>query len=260
MNNENETIDFRIGMTGYTWNKVVSLLKTLNNEVKFKCEPEGIRVITIDPAHVSILNILILRDSLIERDITDNTVFLLDLKELPKIADNSYISLYRENGKLTIRYNNSTEMQIKELGYYDVYTPKKPALDCENEFMISAKTLRDFVVDAHKISDTIKIELTTSDKLILLSENENKNIRSEFDNKYGYNIIKQVTNNSISYYPLDYLYKLMKNTKSVNDLYISFKTEYPIKITFKIPVTKDKKAYYPEDMIEVEYYLAIRTH
>lgn len=253
MENINYNSNFKIGMSGYVFNKLINLLKAINTEIKFVNELNGIKILTVDVSHVSMLNIFVQKEALLEYDTDGNSIFALNLKQLPKILDNDNIFLSRVNGVLRIYYNNMN-MIIKELENDSITTPRIPDLKFDGYIAIETKKLTDFFRDGYKISDSVKFDLDNDGLILSCKDYMDNEINLKLLKDYDY-IISKIMDKVISYYPSEYIYKLLKAIKSVFDIHMSFKNNYPMKIVFKMPITKYKDA---KCLIDVNYYLAPR--
>ena len=259
-------LDFEITVNGFVFNEIIKLLKIESNEIRFMLGKDGIKVTTIDPSHVSMLNIVIPIDVFINYNVKENTSLTIDLKRLPKIRDDKTVYLSRIQDKFKIHYNNMVQ-EIPELDYYSVSVPRIPDLSSKDSLIVKTESLKNFIFESAKISNDMKIEFDNTEvnnkKIILTSASDKGKIEcklyeeSKSDFYYDFSSKDSYENKEkvISHYSLDYLNKLMKNMNFVNEIKIKYKTNYPMEIDFELPEINKKNA---KGTIPVRYFLANR--
>lgn len=245
---------FRITLSGYVLNTAIRIIKPLVDMVKFKYTNEGLAITVIDPAHVNMIDMLIERDGLMEYDIEEDTTFSIDLDNIPKINDNDTVSISRQNGILKIEYSNITK-QVEELDSDYIGDVRIPKLSTGNKYEIYTKPVRNFVNEANKITDSIRITAGLDKMILKAVKDDNNKMEMTLVNDMDYHVINTQYDSITCAYPLEYLYKFMKNLKLVNDITLTYMTDYPMSIEAKFPVAKDKNAM---DVIDVRFMLAPR--
>jgi proliferating cell nuclear antigen len=258
---EGKDADFRVGMQTDTWNQVIKMLSTLVEEAKFMWKRDGLKVVVVDPAHVAMYEILIPNEAMSERVAEEGTEFALDLKTFPKLKNGGELYMSRVSKDKVKISNDGVVQTISEADSAYITIPKIPEIKSTCRATVRTESLRKFFEVAENISDAMKMTMHAEGRLVLLAHSDSNKAEMVLDRESG-NLLdinmpgeRTVSSN----YPLEYLIKTVKAATTVTEMDASYRNDYPLEMSFKLPVTtkKNKGRYFP-GMIPVRFLLAPR--
>jgi proliferating cell nuclear antigen len=253
--------EFTVTMATDTWNQVIKLLKVITTEVRFKWTADGIRAVAVDNAHVAMYDITILNEVLKERVAEEDTEFALDIDMFPKLKNGGNFTMSRRKNEIAVDFDGVSQ-SVKQLDIDSILYPKiLPKLEQQCSATVKIEPFRKFFNAAESINDAFKMTMHAEGILILASRSDDKKaevvLNRENSDLLDINMSGEQTVRS--YYPLEYIQKVVKAATTVTEMEIAFRTDYPLAVSFKLPaVVKKDKGKYPTGMIPVKFLLAPR--
>ena len=256
---------FAVTMRTDIWNQVTALFKAVKSELRFTLEKEGISVVAVDPAHVAMLVITIPRGVLAEYNVPEDSIFAIDLKNMPKLKNGNNFSISRQpnavNREIKVSYNG-IDYTVSELDIYSVNIPKIPKIDFDVDAVdatVNVQPVKEFLKVAETVSDAVKLTAHIEEKIVISATNDTNRAETVIDMENGLHRMRIRDQVIRSCYPIEYLLKILKAVTAVTEMDIHYRTDYPLELDFKLPeVVAKTKGYYETGVIPVRYLLAPR--
>src|SRR5215471_3713181 len=145
---------------------LIGAISSLIEEADFNATPEGIKLRSMDPSHIAMVDFEWPRTAFDSYECTANTKLRLSVSNLLKLlkrtrSDESIEVLYDDtNKKLNITLKDKITRKFitptLEPSTEEVPTPKVPF---SARVKLTAASLRDIIADAQAISDNVKLEV-----------------------------------------------------------------------------------------------------
>ena len=249
----------RFAMEGELFQGIVSALRVLVMEAKMWFDPDGLRIRIVDPGHVAMEDIFVPREAFAEYKLGDrHLVISLDVERLkdlkikkstgminiemtPKRDYNTerveingikhdFVSIEYKSMSVKIAFN-SLEKKLSTLDNGTVITPKIPQLATDFYAVVPTRDIRAFLEQAAHVSNAARFTLTR-DAFEMLSRNDTEEAKATIT-KEMMKDIRTKSDKISSAYPLDYIARFFSAIRKSEDVKISFKDDYPVKIEFQ---------------------------
>lgn len=219
----------------------ISIISELVNEAIFKINKEGIELVAMDPANVSMILFKLSSSIFTEYKIKEPIelgINLTDLKQILKRANTSdTVSLSMVGkGKLKIMFSGTTKRKFF-LSIIDVDSKeqKVPELTFQAELKLDSKMLENAIKDADIVSDSLSF-VVEKDKLTVKAEGDLSQSEIEIPSGEDVSIVLNEDVEKLkSKYSIEYLKKMMSATKISNNCEVKFGNEYPLWLEFNEP-------------------------
>ena len=247
--------DFSRVVLGYQRLKeMLNLLGSLVTEAKFKLDQNGMTCIVVDPAHVGMIKMNMPKDTFAEFVCEGEAYWTLDIrnlnKTLPKAKPMDVVTLSGRSDTLTVETGPfKRDYKIMDPEY--ITTPRVPPINPEFSFIIGQYEMKNALVTADPVSDSIRLTMDNNG-VVFLAEADSEKAEAVYTKE----MLKEVNNggNKIrSTYPLEYLEKLFKAMKTVDEVRVRFQNEYPMVIDFNV-----KGTFEGSEGVSYTYFLAPR--
>lgn len=218
---------------------ILDVLSHMVDEAVFKFDSNGMSLIAIDKAHISLATIEIPKEAFKEYEVDEefsfgfNTLYLLKLFKGISGSDELEISSESsENVKVLIYAETPREYDIRNLSITQPTIPKVN-MELSVKAKLSSKGFKSAVDQISSVSDTIVISANEK-SLIMSTPKENKEAQVEvvFDESEGLQEL-EVKSNAESSYSSDYLGYIMSLTKISGSTTLSFDEKKPVKVDFE---------------------------
>lgn len=217
---------------------IIEALSKLVDEGLIRFKADGMEIIALDRAHISLLKISFPREMFKEYEVQEefnfgfNTRYLLTVLKASKRKEGYEISAEtNETVNLKIIGSLTKEFNIRNL---EVAPPEVPEINLEFDVnaVISSAGFKKAVEQVASISDSIGIQ-ATEDKIVVKSEGEEK-VEIEFSKESGGLQSIEATKESYSAYNSDYLVDMLSLTKLSDTVGISFSESKPLKLDYNV--------------------------
>lgn len=255
--------EFRVTMTTDLFNQFKGILKTLGNEVRLSFTAAGITATMVDPPYIAMAAVEMWKEALNEYQIDRDFEMVIDLDDFPEMKNGgdlltiSSISGTKNRNVYQFEYDVMVQTCLK-LALESVQKVKEPPVTSDQYAVIGTKKFSEFLKMAKNISEQLRIELKAEGKVGLLAGDgarETEAFLTKDREIADFHIIDDVG----SSYSMEYMKKLIKQMKAVNEFRIELKDDYPLKMTFSLPTSvKSVKGKHQEGVVPVRYYLAPR--
>jgi len=241
---------------------ILAALEKLADEPVMEIGPEGVRLVTLDSARITLI------DARINKDAIDAYYFdgdknvkigipvreILDIVKKMNKTNELYIKVYgiRDENSLdsyeeyslvltvagkstkTYRFNNLNDGKV-----YSNYPEKIPDIVNERTVRMGAKDFYDSLVEIYRVSDDFKISLvkkTNTEALVVLKSSgdeveDSRHITIEIPGALEMNATDKEEVGAM--YPILETVASKSLTKIFDDIHISLRTDYPISLEFK---------------------------
>jgi len=240
------------------WKNLLTAISTLIEEADFEISPDTIKLRSMDPSHVAIV------DFELPSSAFENYSCSAPLKI--RMNMNSMLKLLRRVGpdeRLEIAYDEATkkiEMTLKgkmmrkftmptlEPSEEEVPTPK---LSFNARVKMIASSLRDMIEDSQAISDNVRLE-STVEKFIVNSSGELSSATIELEKGSEALLDLEVKEPSKATFNLNYLAEIIKAGATTSEVVtVEYSSNMPVRIQFEMP-QQGRLQYYLAPRIEAE--------
>lgn len=240
------------------WRNLLAAISTLVEEADFNAAQEGIKLRSMDPSHVAMVDFEWRKEAFQEYTCDQPMKIRLNvgtiLKLLKRIgSDESVTMIYDANAKkmnITLKGKITRQFILPTLdpGEEEVPTPK---ITFNSKVKMTADSLRNIVEDTQGVSDSVRFE-ASADSFVAKAATELSSATIEIDKGSESLLEVQIKEPSKATYNLNYLAEISKAGASTSEVVnIEFSTNMPIKLEFEIP-DQGRLLYYLAPRIESE--------
>ena len=217
----------------------ISILSELVSEAKFKVTTDGLELVAMDPANVAMVIFKLLSSSFTECDVKDAeeiSINLNSLKQILKRAKSEDVLTLEttEDNKLKIQMKSNTtrSFSIPTLEI-DEKEQKVPELNFPIVIEMTSQMLAEAIEDVSVVAESVT----------LLGEKTQLSVKAEGDlskafieiKPDGQTVIKTESDDKFkAKYSLEYLKKMIAGGKLTDHATLSFNTDYPLKLEYKV--------------------------
>jgi proliferating cell nuclear antigen len=240
------------------WKNLLAAISTLIEEADFNATPDGIKLRSMDPSHVAMVDFEWQKTAFEEYSCEEPTKIRVNIASMLKLlkrvgSDEILEMLYDEKtrklnltlkGKMMRKFTMPTLDPAQE----EVPTPK---ITFSSKVKLTTSTFRDIIEDVQAVSDNVKLE-TTSEKLIAAATTELSSAIIELEKASEMLIELDVKEPSKATFNLNYLSEITKAGASTSEIVtVEFSSNMPIRLEFDIP-QQGRLSYYLAPRIEAE--------
>ncbi|BBG24194.1 proliferating cell nuclear antigen (pcna) [Sulfuracidifex tepidarius] len=217
---------------------ILDVLSHMIDEGSFKFDQNGMSLVAIDKAHISLATIEILTNAFKDYEVDEefnfgfNTLYLLKIFKGISSKDELEISSSSPDVvKIVIYGDNSREYNVRNLSVEQPSLPKVN-MDFPAKAVIPSKGFKSAIDQVSTVSDTVVIS-ANDDSLVIRTPEDNKDAKVEvvFDKSDEVQI--NVNSKVESAYSADYLSYILGLTKISGTTSIGFDEKKPIQINFE---------------------------
>jgi proliferating cell nuclear antigen len=217
----------------------ISISSELVNEVKFKATTDGLEMVAMDPANVAMVILKILSSCFIEYKVEGSeevTISLTNLKQiLRRVKSDDVLSLETtEDSKLKVQLKGKTTRSFSlPLLELDDREQRVPELTFPITIEMPSSLLTESIEDVSVVAESVTL-LGDKDELLVKAQGDLSKAFIEIKND-EITIIKTDSEDKFKgKYSLEYLRKMMSGSKISDKVHVSFNTDYPLKIEYKV--------------------------
>ncbi len=210
---------------------VVSIISELVTEVKLRFNDNGLSIVAIDPANVSLVVFQLPKNSFAEYE-AGNEIVGVNLDNLKAILrrakPGSSLILESEEAALNISIIDKIKRTFS-LALIEVDSEDKepPQLEFLSQIQINPSDFVDAIEDCLIVSDSCTFS-ASKDNFSVEASGLNS-AKAEFSSDE----VKIISGDSKAKYSLEYLQKFVKASKIADKIYINFSSDHPLKLEFK---------------------------
>src|SRR5712692_264048 len=237
---------------------LLGAISSLIEEADFNASPDGIKLRSMDPSHIAMVDFEWPKTAFDTYECTAPTKLRLSVSNLLKLltrtkSDESIEVVYDDaNTKLNMarkgRIVRKFVTPTREPSTEEVPTPKVPF---NARVKSTAASLRDIIDDAQSISDNVKFEVS-QEKFIVRAAGELTSALIELDKGSDAILELDVKEPAKATYNLNYLGEIIRAGSGASEVTtLEFSTNMPIKVEFEMP-QQGRLLYYLAPRIEAE--------
>ena len=237
---------------------VLVAISTLIDEGTFNVSPEGIKLRSMDPSRVAMVDFTMQKTVFDEYISDEDAKICVNLGELLKLLKRAKrdeileILLDEETGQLIVKirgkYTRTFRMPTLEVTEEEIPVPK---VTFNAKATLTADGLRQSLEDVALVSDHVRME-TDGEKFMMSAKGEIMGATIELKKGSDALLSLEVKEPSKATYPLSYLSDIVKAASATSDVVaLEFSTDMPIRLDFKQPYD-GTLVYYLAPRIEVE--------
>jgi len=217
----------------------ITISSELVNEVKFKANQDGLEMVAMDPANVAMVVLKILSSSFVEYSSNENEEISFSLSSMKQIlrrakADDILSLETTEDSKLKIQLKGKTTRSFSiPLLEIDEKEQKVPELTFPITINMDSNTLSESIEDVSIVAESVtflgdkkellvKAQGDLSKAFIEIKADDNTEIKTNSEEKFK------------AKYSLEYLKRMMNGSKLSETAKLSFNTDYPLKLDYKV--------------------------
>jgi proliferating cell nuclear antigen len=240
------------------WKNLLAAISTLIEEADFNATPDGIKLRSMDPSHVAMVDFEWQKTAFEEYTCQEPTKIRVNIASMLKLlkrvgSDEILEMLYDEKtrklnltlkGKMMRKFTMPTLDPAQE----EVPTPK---ITFNSKVKLTTSIFRDIIDDVQAVSDNVRLE-TTPEKLIATATTELSSAVIELEKSSEMLIELDVKEPSKATFNLNYLSEITKAGASAAEIVtVEFSSNMPIRLEFDIP-QQGRLSYYLAPRIEAE--------
>nr|1UD9_A Chain A, DNA polymerase sliding clamp A [Sulfurisphaera tokodaii]1UD9_B Chain B, DNA polymerase sliding clamp A [Sulfurisphaera tokodaii]1UD9_C Chain C, DNA polymerase sliding clamp A [Sulfurisphaera tokodaii]1UD9_D Chain D, DNA polymerase sliding clamp A [Sulfurisphaera tokodaii] len=217
---------------------IIQALLKLVDEALFDIKPEGIQLVAIDKAHISLIKIELPKEMFKEYDVPEefkfgfNTQYMSKLLKAAKRKEEIIIDADSpEVVKLTL---SGALNRVFNVNNIEVLPPEVPEVNLEFDIKatINASGLKNAIGEIAEVADTLLIS-GNEEKVVVKGEGENK-VEVEFSKDTGSLADIEFNKESSSAYDVEYLNDIISLTKLSDYVKVAFADQKPMQLEFNM--------------------------
>jgi proliferating cell nuclear antigen len=240
------------------WKNLLAAISTLIEEADFNATPEGIKLRSMDPSHVAMVDFEWQKTAFEEYTCIEPTKIRVNIASMLKVlkrvgSDEILEMLYDDKtrklnltlkGKMMRKFTMPTLDPAQE----EVPTPKI-TFNCKVK--LTTSIFRDIIEDVQAVSDNVRLE-ATAEKLTAAATTELSSAIIEVDKGSDMLLELNVKEPSKATFNLNYLSEITRAGASTSEIVtVEFSSNMPIRLEFDIP-QQGRLLYYLAPRIEAE--------
>ncbi len=240
------------------WKNLLTAVSTLIEEADFNATPDGIKLRSMDPSHVAMVDFEWSKAAFEEYTCMEPTKIRLNVSGMLKLlrrvgTDEVLEMLYDENTRklsLTLKGKVTRKFTVPTLDPAEEEVPT-PKIAFNTKIKLTTGTLRDIIDDIQAVSDNVRFE-TTQEKFTAVAATELSSATIEMDKGSDVLLELSVKEPSKASFNLNYLADIARAGASASEIVtVEYSTNMPVKLEFEIP-QQGKLLYYLAPRIEAE--------
>lgn len=237
---------------------MLAAVSTLIEEADFNATPEGIKLRSMDPSHVAMVDFEWQKAAFEDYSCMQPTKIRLNLAAMLKLlrrvsSDELLEMVYDENTRklnLTLKGKMTRKFTVPTLDPAEEEVPT-PKITFNSKVKLTTSSLKDVIDDVQAVSDNVRFE-ATQEKFTAAAITELSSATIEMDRGSEIVLELDVKEPSKATFNLNYLAEIAKAGASTSEIVtVEFSTNMPVKLEFDIP-QQGRLLYYLAPRIEAE--------
>jgi proliferating cell nuclear antigen len=236
----------------------ITAISTLIDEGTFNVGPGGIKLRSMDPSRVAMVDFTMQKTAFDEYVSDQNTKICMNLGELLKLLKRAgrdeavEVLLDESKGQIVVtirgKYTRTFRMPTLEATEDEVPTPR---VTFNAKVTLTTDGLRRSLEDVALVSDHVRME-TDGERFMMSAKGDIMGANIELERGSDALLSLEVKEPSRATYPLSYLSDIVKAASATSDIVaVEFSTDMPVRLDFKQPYD-GSLVYYLAPRIEVE--------
>ncbi len=218
-------------------NNAIGIISEFITEATFSVSKDGLRLVAMDPANISMVILDILPSSFTKYDVSTPETITVNLEPLKhalrRVRAGELVSMSTDKNKFIVEIAGISKRRFAiPLIEKEEKERSIPNLDFKATAEIDAKEFKEYIEDAGSIGDAINIAISSS-KLSLSAGEIGSKVDIELSKGSDALIKLDAKETSRSIYSVEYLKKMAKSAAIADTALIQFSSDYPLKLDFK---------------------------
>jgi len=239
------------------WRNMLAAISTLIEEADFNASPEGVKLRSMDPSHVAMVDFEWNKTAFEEYTCLQPTKIRFNVSDIVKklrgAGQEPLEMSYDENSRklsLFMKGQLKTKYILPTLDPGDEEVPT-PKINFNSKVKMISSSFRDIIDRIQPVSDNVKFE-TTQDKFIADAVSEISQVTVELEKGNELLLELEVKEPSKATFNLNYLSEISKAGSTAAELVtLEFSSNMPVKLEYEIP-QQGRLLYYLAPRIEAE--------
>ncbi|MEM4337135.1 MAG: proliferating cell nuclear antigen (pcna) [Candidatus Woesearchaeota archaeon] len=216
----------------------ISVISELVSEVTFKVTPNGLELVAMDAANVSMVIFKLLSSAFTEFEIKKSITLGINLTNLKQVLRRAkptdILTMEEESGRLKIQLRgNSTRTFSLPIIESEEREQKIPELTFPVTIRTTSTILNEAIEDVEIVSDAVSF--IAEDKIFIIkAEGDLSQAKIEIKESEGTKIITDTSQTIKAKYSIEYLKKMINGSKLSEEVTIQFNNEYPLRLDYKV--------------------------
>jgi len=214
-------------------------ISSLATEGTFTINSNGLQLVAMDPASVSMAIFNLLSTAFVdykiegEKQITVNLDYLVQILKRASVTDQIFFELNPDKNALEITMKSISTRRFLVPLLNDITTPKKvPELEFPVKLEIETNTFKDGIKDASMVSDCVVFNVENN-TFSMIGKGDVSETKLELTAESPALISINHNVPAKSKYAIEYLDKFNKASKLTDRVVVQYNTDYPLQIEFK---------------------------
>lgn len=216
----------------------VSLISELVNEARFRITKDAVELVAMDPANVAMVIFKLLSSAFVEYELKEKVELSINLDNLKKILRRSTpsdsVTLETDKAKLKVvfkgRATRTFSLPILELENKE---QKIPDLKFPVSITIPSAVLEGAIEDVDIVGESVSFEADNA-TFVVSAEGDLSQARIEMKSGVDAQIESLSSAKLRAKYSIEYMKKLVGGGRLANEAKLSFDTNYPLKLEYKV--------------------------
>jgi len=219
------------------FNNTIGIVSDFISDATFHVTNEGLKLVAMDPANISMVILTILPSSFIEYSVNEPSKITLNLEglkqALKRVRAGESLTLTHSNNRLNATISGTSTRRFSIPLMDNEETERKvPDLNFNVSIELDSKEFQNFIEDAAIVGDAVSMRAAEGVFNLTSGDTGRKvdiDLRSEAE------IVKEmnIKESSTSIYSIDYLKKMTKASSFSETAKLGFSSDYPLKLEFK---------------------------
>jgi len=217
-------------------NACISVISDFITEASFAIDKDGIKLVAMDPANISMVILNLLPSVFSEYSVETNSEITVNLDKLKqalkrvKPTDSLALTLDKNKLKITV-YGKSVKRFYIPLLEREAKERKIPSFDFMATAEVDSTEFRDYIEDASTVADAIRFE---ADKNIFVISGGDVGSKVTVELTKGNDALLSVAAGAVgSIYSAEYLKKMARAAALADTVVVQFAKDYPLKLDFR---------------------------
>lgn len=221
------------------WKSCVDAIVSLVEEGTFNITKEGISLRALDPSVISMVMFSIPNKAFSKYEVDKPTSVGLDMANFAKMLSSARIEeqlVMKDSGnKLAIEFIGPQGKRRFKLPMLDIKKDpeKEPKVNFESTLDIRGDTLKEILKDTNFLSENVGFR-TDKNSFMVVAKGDGGELEEEYTGNTESIRKLEVTKASSATFKLDYLQRIISACPQDSAVTISFKTEEPMRVDYKI--------------------------
>jgi len=219
------------------FNNLVSIVSEFVTEATFSVRKDGMKLVAIDPANISMITLNILPSAFDEYSVTEDSEVTINLESLRlalrRTRPTDLVTLTTSESKLNVSLTGSLNKRfsiplLEKAGS----ERKEQTFDFKSQIDMNSNEFKEFIEDVGVVSDAVTFEAEPS-KFVISAGDTGSRVKIDLTPSDDIIVNFKVKERCHAIYSVVYLKKVAKAASISDVVSMQFSSDYPLKAEFK---------------------------